>query len=247
MFQYLLKNADFSGLLKFVSPGFFRVVPPRMIIGVASVLKKNYADTSYWKRVRAEYGTRLESAGLALDFAEDTDLSEDRRKDKALGEIALEVYFHQILTCDTWILDFRSEVFHYDPTGRLVWAPKPFYSLIEPEFLRAIRAMYIGFYENDQAQFDKALNDLGLLKAGKSLHDHFGQGDQSAVQFQLTRFQKTFADVFAVCNLEGIRLDKDFAILGLMLLGLYELLESMDSSFDVRLIFERSRKRASIS
>jgi hypothetical protein len=248
MLNYLFRNADFSGLLKFVSPSFFKIIPPSMIIEVASELKRNHANSASWEAVRLNYQTELKKMGMTLDLQDAVPRRQLGQSDRALGELVLEVYFHQILTQDTWMIDFRSEAFpensHQKPKVPTVWAPKAIYSRIEPGFLQAIRSMYIGFYEENDSMFNAALRDLGLVAAGQSLRDHFGVGDQSQVRFQLRHFQKTFAAVFEVCAREKVRLHRDFAILGLMMLGLYELLEGIATPFDVRQCFRKARESA---
>jgi hypothetical protein len=163
---------------------------------------------------------------------------------KEAGENVLVLFFHQILTQETWILDLRSEVFHEESTGSNSWSPKPIYCSIEPEFLKGIRSLYKGFYGSDDSLFDQALLDLGLTAAKHSLRNHFGQGDQSSILFQLKTFQSTFTDVFEACGREKIQLQPDFFVLGLMLLGLYENLESLGIPFDARKCFSQALEKA---
>ena len=57
------------------------------------------------------------------------------------------------------------------------------------------------------------------------------------MQFKLADFQKTFANIFEACSKDGVTLRPEFFILGILLLGLYEYLESSGESYDVRKAF----------
>jgi predicted unusual protein kinase regulating ubiquinone biosynthesis (AarF/ABC1/UbiB family) len=126
------------------------------------------------------------------------------------------------------------------------WRPKALYFQVGTEFVKNVRDLYRGFYLGEDRVFDEALERMGLLGARMSLRKHFGEGDQSAVSFRLKVFQNTFTEVFEVCAKEKIRLDRDFLVLGLMLLTLYENLESLDQSLDVRRSFMNASERAGL-
>ena len=158
------------------------------------------------------------------------------------GNKILTLFFHQIITQSTWILDFRSDAFEGTQTGGLKWRPQPYFYEISPVFLAGVRSLYQGFYRSDDALFDQALSELGLSAAGQSLRNHFGVGDQSQVYFQLKTFQNTFTEVFDVCAREGVKLQPEFFVLGIILLGLYENLEILGVSFDARACFESAFK-----
>jgi hypothetical protein len=231
MFPYLFTNLDFAGLFRFVSPQFFKVISPAALFKIAPKLKKNYSDGATWDALRKRTLRKIEKAHFPAA--------------KNSGEDALRLFFFQILTEETWILDFRAEAFSQPPGEELIWNPKPLYYAISPAFLGSVREMYRGFYLGDEALFDHALVELGLEKAKDCLRTHFGQGDQTKVDFQLQTFQNTFADVFQVCEREGLTLQTEFFILGLMLLTLYQNLESHHSPQNARKCFTEAWEKAS--
>lgn len=250
MLQYLLRNADFSGLFRFVSPNFFKVVSPAVVVKVAGALKHNHSDKTGFRRLHAEYGKELVLADLGVCLESGDSLAQPKKaplSSEQLGERALTLFFHQILTRDSWILDFRSESFQEVSGQALLWQPQAFYYSISDDFLKGVRSLYRGFYLSDDGLFDQALQGLGLTAAKESLRRHFGQGDQSSVLFHLKTFQRTFTDVFEACSREKLKLQPEFFVLGMMLLGLYEYLESLGVPYDVRKCFTLAEQRTNPS
>ena len=241
IFQYLLKNSDLGSLFRFVSPNFFKVVSPSVLLRIGKELKQNQGDPKNWEKLWTQYSTTLHKAdiGIKLDPVAPLPQTQIHLEPhvQELGERLLVLFFHQILTQDIWILDFRAEAVAVDARSHSLWKPKPFYFSISPSFLKGVRSLYQGFYGSDDALFDQALLDLGLSAAKTSLKNHFGRGDQSQVEFKLKTFQNTFTEVFEVCAREKIELQPEFFILGIMLLGLYQQLEILAIPFDARKCF----------
>ena len=84
---------------------------------------------------------------------------------------------------------------------------------------------------------------LGLAQAEGAIRSQFGEGQQHAVRFLLEDFQKKFQDVFVRCQETGSRIDTGFLSLGLYLATLYEHLEALGESFDVRAAFDAASAR----
>lgn len=238
MLQYLLKNADFAGLFRFASPNFFKVVSPAALLQIAGVLAKNKGNGEGWEKARGGIFRAIREARFSGSCEP--------------GEQALRIFFLQIFTQSVWVLDFRREAFAdfrnppKRPTEKIPvgWEPRPYYYEISPNFLRGLRSLYRGFYEEDPALFRAALGDLGLEQAEAALREHLGAGDQTKVEFRLKHFQGTFTKVFEVCHQKGIALHSDFFVLGLMLLGLYENLEEEGQPQNVRRAFLAASKAA---
>lgn len=227
---YLLTNLDFAAMFRLISPNFFKVVSPTVMFKIAGQLKNNYSDTHAWEELRLRTLSSIQKAELATN--------------RQPGELALQLFFYQILSQDTWILDFRAEAFNQGKDKMLSWNPKPLYYKISPGFLQGVRELYRGFYGEDDALFDSALASLGLLAAKNCLKNHFGQGDQTSVNFKLQTFQNTFTEVFSVCKREGIHLQPEFFVLGLMLLTLYQNLESRGEPQNARQCFAEAYQKA---
>lgn len=234
---YLLKNSDLSGLLRFVTPNFLKVVPLSVLLKLGTRLKQNQADHAAWESLLAHSTAVVKTAGL-------NSLGPSSRN---FGEGVLTLFFHQILQEETWILDFRAAAFAArsdEGISSLNWQPEGYYYRFPPDFVKDIRSLYCGFYLSNDSQFEEALQGLGLILAKKSLKRHFGEGDQSRVEFKLKTFQSTFADVFETCASEKIQLRPEFFVLGLMLIGLYETLEGLGLPLDVRGSFMLALQKA---
>jgi hypothetical protein len=247
MIQYLLKSADFSGLFRFVSPSFFKVVSPKVIFQIATQIKRNQSDHESWEQIVSAYSGSLNRAALGVGLQKGVSpvVSSGSLSSRDLGHRTLELFFHQVLTQETWVLDFRTEAFEVRADG-VLWKPKNYYFKPSTPFVNGVRGLYRGFYSGDDSLFDQSLRDLQMEAARESLKAHFGQGDQSSVEFKLKVFQETFTQVFEDCAKTGTQVQGDFFVLGLMLLGLYERLESLGLSLDVRSAFETASKKASL-
>jgi hypothetical protein len=250
--QYLLKNADFANLFRFVSPSFFRVVSPQILFKIATQMKSNQADQKAWAELFEFYTEKLFQAGLGVTIQSESegggsrvDLIAVKTNSGELGHLILELFFYQIFESENWVLDFRAEAFQ-SSEGQLKWVPKRYFFRVSPSFAEGIRGLYRGFYLGDEELFTRALKSLNMEPAGESLKAHFGQGDQSSVRFKLKVFQETFTQVFEVCAQSRTQVQGDFFVLGLMLLGLYESLESLDSPLNVRGAFESALRKASL-
>lgn len=234
---YLLKNSDLSGLLRFVTPNFLKVVPLSVLLKLGARLKQNQADHVAWESLHAHSSASMSAAGLDIPGT----------SSRNFGEVVLTLFFHQILTEETWILDFRAAAFsaqHAKGLSNLNWQPEAYYYQFPTDFVKDIRSLYCGFYLSNEKRFEDSLRGLGLFPAKQSLKKHFGEGDQSQVEFKLKTFQSTFADVFETCAREKIQLRPEFFVLGLMLIGLYESLERVGLPLDARSCFEQALRKS---
>jgi hypothetical protein len=244
VFKYLLQNADFGGIFRFVSPNFLKVVSPFTLMEVGKRLTANKADTEKWSRALRSRRELLDSCSVGITLSEEESDSERAPCGESLGkdrgDRVLRLFFLQILREPTWFLDFRSIAFVERSGGSLQWSPQPYYYEFSPKFLSGIRMLYRGFYSGDESLFDQALIELRLMPAKKSLVRHFGTGDQTSVTFQLKTFQNTFTEVFEECAREKVKLETDFFVLGIALLSLYENLESLGKPLNARASFEEA-------
>jgi hypothetical protein len=246
--NYLFKNIDVSGLAKFVSPQFFKVMPVPALMRIATQLNSNQKNLAAWHLVaethrklaaEAELGVELVSAQIkgSADYGSGLEFPRD-------GSLVLETFFFQILTGDFWILDFRSRSFSRLRDGYLNWRPALYFLEMDADFTVGIRALYRGFYGDDPDLFSTGIQKLNLEPAREALRRHFGEGDQRQVKFSLKQFQNTFADIFQACAADRLKLHPGFLPLGMMLLGLYELLERSEMTYDVRTCFRNALEKA---
>ncbi len=240
MLGYLLKTSDLATLFRFVSADFFKVVPVGDLLSLGTQLRRHADDHAAFAAACAGLDAHLVGANLTLR------VTDTKRSGGASGEsgmraatAALDLFFFQILTSETWLLDFRASAFAAPEADVVTWSPQALWWSPSPAFRDGTRELYAGFYTGDAPRFDAALATLGLAAAKKPLEAHFGLGDQRAVRFELKTFQGTFAAVFEACRRAGTSIPPEFAVLGVMLLTLYENLEQHGLVFDVRAAFDR--------
>lgn len=245
MLAYLLKSSDLASLVGFVSGDFFKVVPVGDLASLGAQLRRNAGDADGFAAARADLDARLEAGGLSVRLARSSGgASRAGASRETTAGAALDLFFFQVLAGETWLLDFRAASFSAADANSASWAPKALWWSPSDEFRRGVRELYTGFYGGDDARFVRALAALGLSAAEAPLRAHFGLGDQRAVRFELATFQATFASVFRACRVAGTSIPPEFAVLGLMLLTLYEHLEALGGTFDVRASFERAHVAA---
>jgi hypothetical protein len=246
MLAYLLKTSDLATLFRFVSADFFKVVPVGDLLSLGTQLRRHADDHAAFAASCTALYARLVAGELAVR------VTGDKRSGGAPGEggaraatAALDLFFFQIFASETWLLDYRAGAFAVPEGDSVTWSPQALWWSPSPAFRDGTRELYAGFYTGDAARFDAALATLGLSAAKKPLEDHFGLGDQRAVRFELKTFQGTFAAVFEACRRAGTSIPPEFAVLGIMLLTLYENLEQHGLVFDVRAAFDRAFAAAS--
>lgn len=236
MLWSLLKNAEWKPFLELLSPSFFEVLPARLLLSQAKKLSGNYFDTAAFAAARASRAEALGASGLPIRLEPSLPSTAAMATD---GDSVLALYFHQVLSPQTVLLDHRSTAFRQDERG-LIWAPSPVFAQFELAFSSALAEMYHGFYEGDEARFSRGANALGLGKVEGVLRNQFGVGDQSAVRFSVREFQGRFQDIFRACKAARVQMHPDFVALGIGLATLYEHLEKLGGIFDVRAAFQRA-------
>lgn len=241
--KLLGRHRDFAPLVRLVSPSFFRVVPGAQLTQRAWRLAKSTQQKEVFNRQLETLSPGLRTLGLAVDrhpstpdmLAQSETLTDDAKKEA--GERVLRAYFYGLLhpTARTPV-DLRPQVFHVTGNG-LHWAPRPVWFAWDPAFHRALADLYAGFYGDDPSRFENGLATLNLSSAGDLFIKHFGEGDQTSVAFRKSTFTESFENIFRHCQAHRIALHGDFVPLGLMLAALYDALETLGGSFNVRASF----------
>ncbi len=238
MIGRLLKNTEWSRATDYLSPVFFQIVPTIAMGKKIAKLVSSYADQRAFADLCTERNTGLMSLGIAIDLVKNEETRAPLTEDQEFKVLTL--YFWQLLYTNTPILDLRQVVFTSVQSGGLLWTPKPLFATFDAGFAQAVRDMYIGFYTDDVARFDRALLELNLSHARELFLEHFG-GFQSAMAFDLNLFRKTFHDLFVSCKANKTRIHPDFLAFGAGLFSLYEHLERHKRKFDVKAAFESAR------
>ena len=232
-------GAEWRPLLDFVSPSFFDVVPLRDLLTQGREIVGGVTDRRGRADVEAAVSEALAVRDLGVTLGAgrvaDADAAEDR---EARAQRVLELYFAQLYGADACLLDLRSAAFS-GAADAPRWTPGPFFVRWEPGFLEALRALYTGYYRDDEATFDAALAELHLAGSKDLFVRHFG--DPEVARFDRASFVENFHDVFVRCRDEGVRLHRNFLPLGIYLASLHDHLTQLGGGpFPVRSAFERA-------
>jgi hypothetical protein len=244
------KGSSWSHFMDYASPALFEVMPLRALLAQGKEFVSNGSDAQRYGKVRESIASSLHARGLDVELGPQDDnatglsplgLSEPFRRET--GHRILEIYFTQVFAGLDTILDLRPDSFSTTEGSTLHWRPKAFYVQWQPEFVTGLRDLYAGFYLDDEPRFESGLLQLGLQDSGDALLSHLGSGDQRSVRFETSAFHTSFHDTFLACRDRGVALHRNFLALGIYLVCLYDVLESLDLEFDVRGAFERSYGR----
>ncbi len=234
MLMHIIRNSEFKDIAKLATPAFFRVVPATGLTTQVRELMANRSDEAD-AEYRAGLRERLPPLGVQLvERSSGSRLDAETASERqGTGEAVLRLYFHQIMREDASLIDLRPESLHEADSG-LEWSPKRAFVRWQDDFLTPLRDMYRGFYDDEPDTFRSALAQLNLTEAESAFRQHFGEGDQSAVAFSTRHFMNTFGEVFEISARAKQRLHRNFLPLGFYLAGLYQTLEGLGGTFDVR-------------
>ena len=239
----LLRGTDWSQVTEYLSPVFFQVVPPLAMAGQVSTLAADFVNKHKFTKLCGDLGPALAQMHLPAPvppgghaFAPASKLDQSAAKER--GDLLLKLYFWQLLKAPTVILDLRQAAFcaASGPNDETIWQPQPLFITYEPAFLSGLRDLYLGFYLDDMARFDRALAALELRHAKQLFLMHFGEG-QSDQRFDLAEFRSPFHRVFLACTDGKSRIHPNFLGVGAGLFCLYEHLEKLGGRYDVRAAF----------
>ena len=239
-----IRSAEWSHLRDYVSGAFFDVLPAATLAAEVGRLSRNTTRRRHFDARTALLAAQwsglkpsieLQASVFGASLAARPPASGPERA--AAGHATLVAFFRVVLEGGDLLMDLRPTRLSWHD-GVLFWAPSRLWTTWSDEFGTGVAELYRGFYGDDPARFDAALRVLGLAPAGDVMRRHFGGDDQRAVSFDIATFHSTFHDVFVSCRDAGHRLDRGFVGLGLILACLYETLEGLGGTFDVRAAFD---------
>lgn len=234
----LVQGTTFSQFTDFVSPTFFQVMPARQMFMQGRALVSSYRDASAFADAMGLRREALAKTTLPITIGApvvDGKLAAAADK-KAMGELVVALYFHQLFTPQPTLLDLSARRFS-QRNGQLVWSPGAGHVHWDETFRAAMCNVYRVFYSG--GDLAAALAPLGLSSAADLFAKHFGGGDQSAVTFSVDAFVKSFHEIFVHCREHGIALHPNFLPLGLYLATMYDTLEKLGVALDVRSAFAK--------
>ncbi|NBX17625.1 MAG: hypothetical protein EBR09_09690 [Proteobacteria bacterium] len=251
----LLKNSEWAFLLDFVSPAFFKVIPPVELFSNATALAKRTRDHKFYEvmisdvgghfaqvlpEVKVIAGTMTHCGSFPSPHVTDL-VNAGEAARKHVASRIVEIYFAQILAGRAVFLDVRLNRFAVQDSV-VYWSPAPLTGVFSDEFLAAMGELYKGYYGGEPERMKSALSTIGLDWAYDVFIAHFGEGDQSDVRFAMSHFVHTFHDIFMLCKKNRKNLRGEFVQLGVILGLMYESLERLGVSVDVRSAFMRVLK-----
>jgi len=240
MLASLVKGTDWAKITEYLSPVFFQIVPPLAMAKKLKEFATGYASANRFKSTCVKIDRALVQSDLGLriygnDNIPSADSGLKAGSGRSHGDVLLRLFFWQLFTLDEAILDLRSTAFPLKDDFNN-WQPSPLMVTWDPAFIASIRRLYEGFYTSNDVLMDQALAELGIT-AGKSvLLQHFGVG-QDSHQFSLRAFRATFHELFVTCKHARAKLPADFLAFGGLLACLYEHLETLGGTYDVRAAF----------
>lgn len=251
MLSKLLQKSDWAFLLDFVSPAFFKVIPPLELISNATAMAKRSQDVALYRAAQRALSQRtfdlfpdlrfvegqmhrsgFEGESFAVDAA-------SREVREVLAARIVELYFAQLYSRDAYFFDLRLSRFAHQEDV-FCWSPAPLLGVFSVDFSRSMYSLYEGYYGDDHGKMKEALKELNLDWAYDVFIHHFGEGDQTSVQFTMSHFIHTFHEIFVRCKSEKKSLRGEFVQLGVVLGLMYESLETLNVPVDVRAAFRKA-------
>lgn len=246
MVRMALRGSSWSHLIDYASPALFDVIPARALLAQSRELFSNRANGQHFSELRERVGTLLRERDIGVALIDgpkpsnETSLTECSESDRhEAGERILDIFFTQVFGCDEALLDLREQKFTRGPRGTLSWRPGALYVRWQPEFLEGVRDLYVGFYLDDDARFDAALQQLGMEGSGDALRNLLGRDDPCNARFDSKGFHENFHELFVQYRNGGTALHRNFLPLGVSLMCLYDTLDTLGVSLNVRASVER--------
>lgn len=230
-------------ILKLLPQKAFKLLSLKETFRIGSIVTKSILDKSSYS---AQFDKRL---GLwpwddiklerSLDQIHPVHTLED-------GEKILRIYFSQLFEDKQSVhLDLRAT--HFSSESPFIWIPSRLHYTFSASFSEGVRALYVGFYQGDEVQFEKGLKLLGMIKdtmnddqknrVKELFYKHFGEGKSAPVKFSLSNLQASFDAIFSFFIRESIPLNPEFAVLGINLVTMYLTLEKIPFPINVSEVF----------
>jgi hypothetical protein len=169
------------------------------------------------------------------------------KENDLIGSIILELYFNQFLNSEGLVLDIRARYFS-SINNQVYWSPNNTWYQFQESFRLGLINLYTGFYTDNDSLYSKGLSELGLstgLSAKKEeelkklFNNHFGS-TQTEVSFSTEAFNSSFSELFSFFIANEVEIKTDFIFLGIYLVTLYQTMEEIGGTHNVKEIFQKS-------
>ncbi len=236
-FLRVIQGNEWSHFMDYLSPVFFEVVPALSIARQTTQLGKTYAKLKHPKE-EAMIRKLIDDLNIPVNFRMDKSSSEmlTSISKHEKGRILLTLFFGQLMHLPLAWIDLRATSFEY-LSKECNWKPGAWIMQWDDNFLQAMRSIYRGFYLDDPAAYGNGLKELNLEHAAELFKAQFGSGSETEISFKMKDFRESFHQIFLSCKQAKSSLHPNFFAFGIFLSSLYEHLESLGESFNVKAIF----------
>ena len=232
-------------LARFVPVRGWDVIDWKPLLGSLKQVSWRYVSGKGVSSLRRQTARACPSVAMLNTLRGATPLDELEPADaRRFGDDILRLYFAQWLVEDGLFIDLRASRFGVSD-DQLAYAPSGLWIQLRRDFREGMLALYRSFYSEDEAAFDDALRQMGMIRpdlpdAAQTelkglLYQHFGI-DQSEQRFSIDAFKASFDELFEFFIAHDYKLHSDFVWVGFYLITLYLSLEAGDAAHDTRSI-----------
>jgi len=228
-------------LLKHVPTVLFEVVEWNELASEIPKLSRRILKSEGYKELLDYQKTLTQSLGITL--SENSGDNKNYLVTKENGEKLLALYFTQIYSEKGLFLDLRSTHF----SDSLNFHPSGLWTTFGPSFRKGILEIYEGFYLENDTQFNKGLEGLGIMNPNWSTEEkteladlfkaQFGSAQFKPMKFDLEHFQKSIVAMTEFLIKKKVKINADFLYLGIYLVTLYSHLDQCQHELPVKDIY----------
>ncbi|MEQ8514348.1 MAG: hypothetical protein RIC38_01960, partial [Chromatocurvus sp.] len=191
--------AELRELASFVPASGWDAIEWRPLLSAMRSMSLQMVTGRGVSRLSRVAGDATDAVTLVRDFegALPLDQVAPARRRKQVGNALLEFYFGQWLLADGLFLDLRPSRFAVQG-DELLYQPNGLWIRLRPEFRTGMLGLYRSFYNGDNAAFEAALRQMGMLSPDLDdtastelkalLRRHFGM-EQAAQHFRINEFR----------------------------------------------------------
>lgn len=169
---------------------------------------------------------------------------------KEEGELIIGLYFFQIFNRKQICVDIRPKFFSFEG-DQAFWSQSTYCFRFTEEFLKGLKSIYLGLFNQQYAIAKNAMVDMGLIpvwlddskkhKIFSVFLEHFSKAHQIPIAFSFAHFFRTFSKLFILLLRLRVKLSAEFAVLGIYLFSLYLSLRKCPYPLDVASAFPLGR------
>lgn len=235
---------EYRQLLDYISPAAFKVIDWKKAVVQFAKISKNMINQKDAVALAENIAKSLPDTVYCDPMA--PKIKVPAFKNLNLAETILDIYFGQLFSEEGFFMDLRLHHFNR-ADGGVLWRPSGLRYKFSKEFRTGMLAIYEGYYMNKKIRLEQGMQMTGLITDKNNedyikstidiLLKHFGDANNSEVNFQLSEFRASFHQLFTHLKEYQVSLPADFLFLGIYLVTLYSALEQIGHPIDVKKCF----------